>query len=256
MYFGTGSKAARNAKAAGASKATCSRIRTGKQNCWNPDYHNAQVLWDMPETNEPILEIISRATRKTWPELSDFDRDDLIQEIAIRLNNTPNWNPEKRSTDYHAFWVSYTIAREYKRGRGKNYMRLTHINDFARQEPSEDPEYDPYIYWDENSAQKILNEAETSSELWSIFRQMRKDQHSGRCQKCGDNENWTLHHIKPRKLGCENTIENTAGLCRTCHDEIEFVNGMLETAGDVNYQKTFRTWLKHGTEKTLRRELC
>ena len=43
------------------------------------------------------------------------------------------------------------------------------------------------------------------------------------CSKCciqGEKETMIAHHIKPRKLGGRNTMDNGLTLCRSCHNTI------------------------------------
>jgi len=257
MFFGTGEAAACAAQKAGASKATASRIRSGKQNSWQPNYHQPlSRTFGLPKTKKNIVELTMQCIHTAWHEIPIFDKDDLCQEIIIRLWS-PSW-PKKMSDGLVAY-IIYSIIREYKRGKGKAYLR----ENFGRELDCENLSsefFDPYIYNSEDEAQKLLNACESGSDLWYVFRRMRKTQHGGRCQKCGTDEDWTLHHIYPRKCGQENTEENTAGLCRPCHDEIEFVNGMAEAMHEQpkltkeKYHSLFQNWLKIGCEETLKKE--
>lgn len=52
----------------------------------------------------------------------------------------------------------------------------------------------------------------------------------GQCQDCGTQQNLTIHHIKPKRNGGNNNINNIKILCRECHDRVHGIapkNGIL-----------------------------
>jgi len=48
---------------------------------------------------------------------------------------------------------------------------------------------------------------------------MARDQR--KCRHCGVRKHLTVHHIKPRSEGGENTERNLITLCSDCHDRVE-----------------------------------
>ena len=48
---------------------------------------------------------------------------------------------------------------------------------------------------------------------WAVY---RRD--GNRCRACSRTWALTLHHLKPRRDGGEDTEENMVVLCRECHD--------------------------------------
>ncbi len=45
-------------------------------------------------------------------------------------------------------------------------------------------------------------------------------QERGRCEKCGNKFNLTIHHKKESSKGGYDAIDNLQVLCRECHDKI------------------------------------
>lgn len=246
-----------NAKAAGASRTTLWRISSGKQQSYSPNRGKSpKKKWiSLPKTQEPLLKLIRIGTLCTYPSLSDFDRDDLIQEIVIYLANR-SW--EDKNNDGRVIAIAKKIAETWRINREPGTLR--HRKSFGTTLLQYGIDVHPKTEWpedyidmdfaglqSESEMQAALNAAEYDSSLYYNFKNMRIRLASYICERCGGNDNLTIHHVMPRSVRTENTIENTAVLCRPCHDEVEFVYGMIRVDGEPHeseYEKIYSAWMK------------
>ena len=256
IYLGTGAEAANIAARLGASKATISRIRTGRQDFYFAGYHDLNRDGEfLPSTKAPINELIEIGVRAVWPEISDFDLDDVRQEVLLRIMGLKK---RPQSADAIVVWWAKRVAMSLRR---MLYSARISFSTALLLYRGENMQYEEI--WDEyqvenrtsEELQEILNSVDTKHPLYIAFRTMRYRQSGGKCAKCGLHEwgNWELHHIVPRRIRTINTVENTVGLCRLCHAQIEIVNGVAEQqyGRDVNYNKLFQAFLRQGVDKTL-----
>lgn len=255
------------AKAAGASRTTLWRIASGKQTGYNPARGKSpKKTWiGLPRTREPILKLIRLGTLCTYPSLSDFDRDDLIQEIVIYLSQK-TWDERYKDGCVVALakWIAgiWRNTREQGTLRCKKSFGTTLLQYGMDVHPKTDWPED-YIDVDfadlesETEMRAALNAAEYDSSLYAAFRAMRIRRARYVCERCGGDDFLTIHHIMPRSVRTENTIENTAVLCRSCHDEVEFVYGMIRVDSEPHeseYERIYSAWMKApSTPKFLKR---
>lgn len=115
IYVGTGENAALLAKTNNASKATCSRIRNGRQNFYFARYHELQREGNhLPKTSVSIYNLIAAGIRTVWPKINDFDFDDVAQETAIRIMGLPACeNPDITVV----YWAKRTAQTFMKKNR-------------------------------------------------------------------------------------------------------------------------------------------
>lgn len=257
-----------NAKAAGASRTTLWRISSGKQQSYSPNRGKSpKKKWiGLPKTQEPILKLIRIGTLCTYPSLNDFDRDDLIQEIVIYLANR-SWDMAQNN-DGRVIAIAKKIAETWHMDREPGTLR--HRKSFGTTLLRYGIDVHPKTEWpedyidvdfadlnSESEMQAALNAAEYDSSLYYHFRRMRIRMAAHMCERCGGYDDLTIHHIMPRSVRTENTIENTAVLCRPCHDEVEFVYGMIRVDGEPHeseYEKIYSAWMKApSTQKFLQR---
>lgn len=206
----------------------------------------------LPKTREPILKLIRLGTLCTYPGLSEFDRDDLIQEIVIYLSGKI-WD-DSLNRDAHVIALSKKIANTWRMDREPGTLRYrksfgTTLLRYGMDVHPKTEWPDEYIFdWEsENDLQSVLNAAEYDSTLYIAFRAMRIRLAAHMCERCGGDDTLTIHHIMPRSVRTENTIENTAVLCRPCHNEVEFVYGMIRVDGELHeseYEKIYSAWMK------------
>ena len=249
------------AEKAGASRTTLWRIKSGKQNGYNPTRgRSPRRPWiGLPHTRKPILDVIRIGTLCAYPELPAFDRDDLVMEIVLYISDK-TWSDE--NYDAVVMTIAKKIALTWKKDRqvgSLTFRKNEGIRKSYKMLISGTPQTcwpDDFIFAlpSENDLQAVLDAAETSSSLYHSFRAMRLSQANYACEKCGNSNNLTLHHILPRKVRCVNTMENTAILCRSCHDRIEYVNDMIRLDGEIpesEYQKIFQSWMKSSSTRFL-----
>jgi 5-methylcytosine-specific restriction endonuclease McrA len=63
------------------------------------------------------------------------------------------------------------------------------------------------------------------------YKQLRKtilERDGWRCQNCGTRQRLDVHHIIPRARGGEDHERNLITLCRSCHDELEWIHDCSE----------------------------
>jgi hypothetical protein len=60
-----------------------------------------------------------------------------------------------------------------------------------------------------------------STAHWRKLRERRRDLDYRQCVVCTSRERLMCHHIKPRKDGGDDSIENTTTLCHSCHSRLE-----------------------------------
>lgn len=256
------------AKAAGASRTTLWRIASGKQAGYNPARGKSpKKTWiGLPMTRQPILELIKIGTLLAYPKLSNFDRDDLIQEIIIYLSGKI-WD----NSSFHDARVialskrisnTWRMDREqgtlrYRRSFGTTLLRFGMNVHPVTDWPEDYIDVDFADYHSEMEMQAALNAAEYDSSLYAAFRAMRIRIAHHMCERCDSDDFLTIHHIMPRSVRTENTIENTAVLCRSCHDEVEFVYGMIRVDSEPHeseYERIYSAWMKApSTPKFLKR---
>lgn len=255
------------AKAAGASRTTLWRIASGRQQSYSPHLGKSpKKKWvGLPKTREPILKLIRLGTLCTYPSLSEFDRDDLTQEIVIYMSQK-TW--DERYKDGYVVALSKRIAGIWRNTREPATLR--HRKSFGTTLMRYGMDVHPKTEWpedyidvdfadlnSESEMQAALNAAEYDSSLYYHFRRMRIRMAAHMCERCGGYDDLTIHHIMPRSVRTENTIENTAVLCRPCHDEVEFVYGMIRVDGEPHeseYEKIYSAWMKApSTQKFLQR---
>lgn len=206
-------------------------------------------------TRQPILKLIRVGTLCAYPNIPEFDRDDLIQEIVIYLSGKI-WDNSFR--DAHVIALSKRIANtwridrepgtlRYRKSFGTTLLRYGMDVHPKTEWPEDYIDVDFADLQSESEMQAALNAAEYDSALYVAFRAMRIRTASHMCARCGSDEFLTIHHIMPRSVRTENTIENTAVLCRPCHDEAEFVYGMIRVDGEPlesEYHEIYSAWMK------------
>jgi hypothetical protein len=253
IIVGSGQKAATKARLAGASKATCSRIRTGKQNFFFSRYHDLLRNGNkIPREGDELYRLIHMGIRSVVPEINDFDLDDIAQECAYRLMGLDHWG---NNPDAICIWWSKRVAKQFVKVLAKSRSRFLALDVIADPAWKNFPERFEYFYeaeWENKTTtelQEVLNSVgpDDDDELYHCFRRMRKRQCNSACEKCGSAEAWTLHHIIPRRVRVENTIENTAGLCETCHNTVEVWYSIAEAINFNEYKKIFDLFLKSHT---------
>jgi hypothetical protein len=250
FFVGSGQEAAAKARLAGASKATCSRIRTGKQNFFFSRYHDLlRNKNKIPYEKDEFYRLIHMGIRSVAPEINQFDLDDIAQECAYRLIGLNSWgnNP-------NAVCITWAkrITKQFIKVRSYSRSHFLSLNLIADPQWKASHEQFKYFYeseWENKTTaelQDVLNAVgpDDDDELYHRFRWMRKRQCAGACEKCGSVEAWTLHHIIPRRIRVENTIKNTAGLCETCHNTVEVWYSIAEAINFTDYQKIFRIFMK------------
>lgn len=62
-------------------------------------------------------------------------------------------------------------------------------------------------------------EAITPSEAKKLWKERIKENWSHQCAYCGEDENLTLDHIKPRSLGGQDVSSNVVCACHECNQE-------------------------------------
>ena len=268
----TSAKEISAARAQGASRTTIWRIATAKQKSYNPGRGKLpRRTWrGLPKTRHPILSIIRIGTLCTYPELCRFDRDDLIQEIAIYLAEK-EW--DDREHDAHVMSLSKAISATWRRDREVGSLRHkksagtkalvggfeTTMLRYGMDAHPKTTWPDDFVFdWEnEDDLQKVLNAADPQDCIYYAFRTMRLRIADYQCDRCEHADNLTLHHIIPRSVRPVNTISNTAVLCRECHDEVEFAYGMIRVdyePREKEYKEIFDALMSHAsTEKFLKR---
>jgi len=74
---------------------------------------------------------------------------------------------------------------------------------------------------------QIVNEAGLALMLYGMafrreIREQVRQRQKGICDCCGEKDFLQTHHIKPESLGgTSRRIDNAAGLCQSCHKEID-----------------------------------
>lgn len=247
----------KKAKDAGASRTTLWRIKSGKQKKYSPwRGKNPKIQEIAEEIPKEWYDSAIKGTFYAWPELAKFDRDDLVQEAVItaaRHMVGKKIPQEKEKQLRYVFYIAVNKARE-ARERGSSSLGrkwLIRAGDVTTISPQLWGSFNgfEYDFKTEDEAQKILNE--NDGELYLQFAKMRRKE-IAKCQKCGnDMVKLTIHHIIPRKIKTINTRQNTAVLCRGCHDEIEFVYAYAEEKikpRKPDWQELFSAWKKKGTD--------
>ena len=56
------------------------------------------------------------------------------------------------------------------------------------------------------------------SKDWAVLRARFLKLVGKRCQKCGSDDRVAVHHLKPRKQGGTDTMDNLQALCHSCHN--------------------------------------
>jgi 5-methylcytosine-specific restriction endonuclease McrA len=105
--------------------------------------------------------------------------------------------------------------------------------------------------------QAFLNQrgAGDNDSFYEAFRimRLREEKH---CAKCRSKNHLTIHHILPRRIRTINTRENTAVLCRACHDRVDDLWGMVfqntvsrrELQDEVAWKEMFKKFLAEDTQ--------
>lgn len=258
------------ARIQGASRTTLWRIASGKQESYSPNRgKQPRRAWrGLPKTREPIFHIIRIGTLCTYPELCRFDRDDLIQEIAVYLAEK-KWDDSEH--DAHVMSLAKAISATWRRDREvgslryrKNASTRAFVGSFETTMLRYGVDAHPKTKWpddfvlsweNEEDLQAVLNAADQKDSLYYAFRSMRLRISDYQCDRCEHTDNLTLHHIVPRSIRPINTIENTAVLCRACHDEVEFAYGMIRVdyePRENEYKKIFDACISNAsTQKFL-----
>lgn len=71
---------------------------------------------------------------------------------------------------------------------------------------------------------KVYHAKQTEGKLplnWGKIREKRLKKDNYTCQRCGRQDQLTVHHILPRAEGGRNNQGNLITLCNPCHDEVE-----------------------------------
>ena len=238
IIIGIGEDAAKKAAKAGASKATCSRIRRGMQDFYYQFYHKREerktALIPPEDTIKKAYSAAYATLYRIWPEVNRVDADDIVQEIILRVITA-----RKKPSDFLAVtvWWARRIALNERKVFAAKRRKIEDFN-----------EGQACGGYNLAYAQALLNAAQPGDELYKAFWKMRKAQEP-KCMKCETKRNWTLHHVVPRRHGGENTIENTVPLCRHCHNRCEVWYALAEALGNQNWQEIFLLFIAHDDGK-------
>lgn len=233
-----------------ASRTTRWRIKTGRQKSYNPARGcKPKRAWlNLPKTRSNIVDLVRNGTICAYRDLPEFDRDDLVQEIICYLAEK-KWNSEMQDGRVvniaKSFAATWAKDREVGSLRYRKSFQTTLLRYGLEVHPKTQWPDDCLSFEDEEEAQQLLNQAASGDALYSAFRQMRLRQEKHSCLRCASAKDLTIHHIVPQSVERINTIENTVVLCRTCHDEVEFVYDMIrldEKLSKEQFRKIFCAW--------------
>lgn len=256
IICGTGKIAAKTAKDHGASRATQMRIRNGSQNFYFKKYHSLERNGNhLPVPASILYRLIYFGINLSYHEASRMDKDDMAQETCLRIMGLDTVADNSPAI---VVWWARRVASTYRRAYEirKHFVALDDL--YPHQEPAIENSIDPYNI-DEKSLdelKEILNTAQPSDDdsdaLYAAFREMRFRQEDYQCLKCERKHNLSLHHILPRRVRTENTIENTAVLCQSCHNRIEVWYTAAEFIGlNMQYQRIFDLYLRKDSKQTV-----
>lgn len=66
---------------------------------------------------------------------------------------------------------------------------------------------------------KRIKDIKPGLRLRRLIEKKTNSMSSAKCIRCGTRENLHVHHIRPKSMGGEDTLENTTILCAECHIE-------------------------------------
>ena len=228
VFVGTGEEAAKRAKLLGASRATQSRIRRGRQNFFFRLYHDRVEAPVAHKIDNATLQrsylALFRTVYDIVPDLQPEDAEDLVHDILVRVLTC-----RKKPKNFVAvvLWWAKRFCLEYVRRR--SIIRRLRVD------------------YEDMSGFGVIDRSDV---MWPKIKRVVV-RYQKICQRCGKRRELTVHHIVPRRRGGKHSFKNLAVLCRTCHLELELMIGMFEEAKgglmkDTDYLAVFEMFLEEG----------